>query len=112
LDGQTSRIPGLGDLPILGPFFSNSTTERIEKELIVLVTPYLAEPLNHDQLPPLPGENLKEPNDLELYLLGRLEGRTGREHRSTTDYDDPLHLLHHQVLLEKNHLTGPCGFSD
>src|SRR5207248_11189020 len=39
LNGTTTRIPGLGDLPILGPFFSNTSTERIEKELVVLVTP-------------------------------------------------------------------------
>jgi pilus assembly protein CpaC len=112
LDGQTARIPGLGDLPILGPFFSNSTTERVEKELVVLVTPYFVEPLNADQIPPLPGDNIKEPNDLEVYLLGRLAGRTGRDFRSTTNYDDALHLLHHQVILEKKPMAGPCGFSD
>ena len=28
-------------------------------------------------------------------FLGRLEGRTGRDFRSTTQYDDPFHLLHH-----------------
>src|SRR5262249_43548927 len=32
LSGQTTRIPGLGDLPILGPFFSNTTGQRQEKE--------------------------------------------------------------------------------
>ena len=111
LDAQTTRIPGLGDLPILGPFFSNTTHSRIEKELVVLVTPYLVEPLNPDQVGRTPGDEVNEPNDLELYFLGRLEGRTGREVRSTTMYDDPLHLIHH-VNLEKNQFAGPCGYSD
>ena len=70
LDGTTSRIPGLGDLPILGPLFSNTTNERIEKELVVLVTPYLIEPMQHDQVPPTPGDEVKGPNDLEFYFPG------------------------------------------
>ena len=31
MDGTTQRIPGLGDLPVIGPFFSN-TTERADRE--------------------------------------------------------------------------------
>jgi pilus assembly protein CpaC len=111
LDGQTSRIPGLGDLPILGPFFSNTTSSRMEKELVVMVTPYLVEPLNPDQVPPTPGDEVREARDLELYFLGRFEGRTGRDFRSTVHYDDPFHLIHH-VNLEKKYLAGPCGYSD
>ena len=56
LDGNTSRIPGLGDLPILGPFFQNTTGMRMEKELLVLVTPYLVEPMNPGQVPPVEWE--------------------------------------------------------
>ncbi|HEV3204280.1 MAG TPA: pilus assembly protein N-terminal domain-containing protein [Gemmataceae bacterium] len=111
MDGHTSRIPLIGDLPIIGPFFSNTTSGRVEKELVVLVTPYLVEPLNPDMVPCLPGEEVKGPTDLELYLLGRLEGRTGRDFRATTEYDDPLHLIHH-LKLERKYLAGPCGFSE
>src|SRR5208337_5018841 len=58
LNGETDRIPGLGDLPILGPFFSNTSSQRIEKELVVLVTPYLVEPMSHGQVPPTPGDEV------------------------------------------------------
>jgi pilus assembly protein CpaC len=109
LDGSTSRIPGLGDLPILGPFFSNTTGNRIEKELVVLVTPYLAEPMNPNQVPPGPGDEVKQPNDLEFYFLNRIEGRTGVDHRTTTNYDDPLHLIRCYLRLEKDHVRGPHG---
>jgi pilus assembly protein CpaC len=111
MDGTTQRIPGLGDLPIIGPFFSNTTGDRIEKELVVLVTPYLVEPMSHDQVPPTPGDEVKEPNDLELYFLNRIEGRTGTDFRSTTKWDDVFHLRD-LFKLERRYIQGPVGFSD
>ena len=84
LDGQTQKIPGLGDLPYIGAFFSNTTSNRIEKELVVLVTPYIVEPMAPGQVPPAPGDEVREPNDLEFFLLNRIEGRTGIDKRSTT----------------------------
>jgi pilus assembly protein CpaC len=110
LDGSTARIPGLGDLPILGPFFSNTTSNRVEKELVVLVTPYLVEPMARDQVPPVPGDEVKEPNDLEFYFLSRIEGRTGKDFRSTTAWDDPLRLFR-LIQLERKYIDGSCGFS-
>jgi pilus assembly protein CpaC len=112
LAGSTSRIPGLGDLPIIGPFFSNTTSNRMEKELIVLVTPYLIEPMNPDQVPPTPGDEVNEPNDLEFYLLNRIQGRTGRDFRDTIEYDDALHVVRCLLKLEKDHVRGPFGFCD
>jgi pilus assembly protein CpaC len=112
LDGQTSRIPGVGDLPIIGPFFSNTTSNRIEKELVVLVTPVLIDAMNPGQVPPGPGDEVNEPNDLEFYFLNRIESRTGRDHRSTTNYDDPLHVLRCFMKLEDEHVRGTHGFCD
>jgi pilus assembly protein CpaC len=111
LEANTARIPGLGDLPILGPFFSNTSSNRIEKELVVLVTPYLIEPMSPGQVPPTPGDEVKEPNDLEFYFLNRIEARTGKDFRATTEWDDPFHLRHH-LNLEKKYVNGPVGFSD
>jgi pilus assembly protein CpaC len=111
LDGSTTRIPVLGDLPYIGPFFSNTTGDRVEKELVVLVTPYLIEPLNPGQVPPGPGDEVRQPSDLEFFLLNRIEGRTGIDYRATTLYDDPLKVVRHH-LLERKYLLGPCGYSD
>ena len=111
IEGNTSRIPGLGDLPYIGTMFSNTSHQRAEKELLVLVTPYLASPMEPDQVAPLPGEELQDPNDLEFYLMNRIEGRTGREHRSTTSWDDPLGLVE-LMKLERSHVYGPVGFSE
>lgn len=112
LDGTTSRIPGLGDLPVLGPFFSNTSGNRQEKELVVLVTPYIVEAMKPDQVPPTPGDEVNGPNDLEFYLLNRLEGRTGVDWRATTNYDDVHRLLRCLMRLEDAHVRGPHGFSD
>ncbi len=111
LDGNTDRIPGLGDLPIIGPLFSNTSGQRVEKELIVLVTPYLVEGMNKDQVPPTPGDEVKEPNDLEFFFLNRIEARTGRDFRSTTRWDDVFNLRYH-LNLEKKYINCPAGFSE
>ncbi len=111
LAGETDRIPGLGDLPIIGPFFSNTNSQRIEKELVVLVTPYLVEPMNHGQVPPTPGDEVKQPNDLEFYFLNRIEARTGKDFRATTAWDDIYNLRNH-LKLEKKYVNGPVGFSE
>ena len=95
--------------PVIGPFFSNTTSERVEKELVVLVTPYIIEPIPPGQVPPGPGDEVNEPNDLEFFLLNRIEGRTGQDARSTTSYDDPFHLIRHS-LVERKYLIGPSGY--
>jgi pilus assembly protein CpaC len=111
MDGTTKRIPGLGDLPILGPFFSNTTNERLEKELIVLVTPYLVEPMNHDQVPPSPGDEIKTPTDLEFYLLNRIEGHNV-DWRATTQYESQMPLLRCLFKLDAEHIRGPHGYCE
>ena len=111
LAGRTDRIPGMGDLPYIGPFFSNTTNQRVEKELIVLVTPHLVAAVNAEELGPLPGAEVYEPNDLEFYLLNRIEGHTGHaEFRSTTNGEDPLGCFR-KMQVESSYIQGPHGFS-
>jgi pilus assembly protein CpaC len=52
---EKSRIPILGDLPIIGTFFSSTSSRDRKTELLVVVTPYLVEPV--DSLPELPSGN-------------------------------------------------------
>src|SRR5471032_719636 len=69
---NTSKFPGLGDIPILGAFFRDSSVNRQDKELLMIVTPHLVQPLAANaQLPSLPGENLRnyDPNWYRLYFL-------------------------------------------
>lgn len=71
----TSRIPGLGDLPIIGPLFRSVRYRNSETELVILVTAALVEPMSVATAPPLPGATYTPPNDWELYIEGRIGGR-------------------------------------
>jgi pilus assembly protein CpaC len=110
IDAQTNRIPGLGDLPYIGPLFSNTSHQRIEKELLVLVTPFMIAPTPSGQELAFPGQELMDPNDKEFFFLNRIEGRTGRPFRSTTSWDNPLGLVE-RMKLDRNCMNGPVGLS-
>jgi len=109
--GTTTRIPLLGDLPGVGPWFSRNRITTTETELLVLVTPELVEPVDGPLPVPAPGDTYQEPNDLEFYFLGRLEGRTRHDHRATINYLDPFHLIKH-FRSEDHWVIGPHGFAD
>lgn len=110
-NATTARIPALGDLPIVGPWFSKNSIETTETELVVLVTPVLVDPLDEDEVPPSPGDRVWEPNDWEFYFLGRLEGRTGHPFRASVHYLDPLDIMKH--FQSENHwVIGPHGHAD
>jgi pilus assembly protein CpaC len=74
-EAVNSRIPGLGDLPVLGPLFRSVRYQNNETELVILVTATLVEPMSLAEAPPLPGFLHSDPNDWEFYLEGRLEGK-------------------------------------
>jgi pilus assembly protein CpaC len=75
---QVDKIPLLGDLPILGMLFRSVSYQRDESELLVVVTARLARPLAPHEVPPLPtDEELNDPGDLELFLLGGQGRRPG-----------------------------------
>jgi pilus assembly protein CpaC len=40
-----SKVPGLGDIPILGQLFRSDQFQRDETELVIIVTPYLVNPV-------------------------------------------------------------------
>ncbi len=46
-----SKIPGLGDIPILGHLFRSRSLNKSKAELLVLVTPHIVKPFNPDQVP-------------------------------------------------------------
>ncbi|EJM80538.1 Flp pilus assembly protein, secretin CpaC [Pseudomonas sp. GM74] len=71
-DSQVNKFPGLGDIPVLGAFFRDNTINREERELLMIVTPHLVQPLAANaQLPSLPGEQLRnyDPNFYRMFFL-------------------------------------------
>jgi pilus assembly protein CpaC len=110
-NASTVRVPGLGDLPIVGPWFSNNSIETIEWETVVLVTPELVSPLEKNEVTEAPGDRVYQPTDPEFYLLGRIEGKLGREFRATVGQQDPLNVMKH-FQSEQQWVIGPHGYSD
>jgi len=47
-----NKIPGIGDIPLLGKLFQSHAISRNHSELLVLVTPELVRPIPKDQAPP------------------------------------------------------------
>lgn len=72
--GLASRIPGFGDIPVLGTLFRSVNFRRSQSELVILVTPEIVAPLDAHQTVRLPNEGRTDPGDFELYALGLIEG--------------------------------------
>ena len=67
-----TQFPFLGDLPIVGPFFRNTSNTRSERELVLVVTPHLVVPRKGRGA--TPADRFVPPSDFELFLLGTQAG--------------------------------------
>lgn len=118
--GQESWIPGLGDIKVLKPLLQNKSVNRSETELLIVVTPELVQPLEPENAPQLlPGMEITEPGDVDFFLYGNIEGRSGVHHRSTVwnayknrarccrDLGAPCFIESDQY-----YISGPSGFSN
>lgn len=118
--GENSRVPGLGDAPLIRTLFSSKSMTRDETELIIIVTPELVHPLDGDDAPTLlPGMEVTEPDDIEFFCKGHIEGRPNCHHRSTVWplYRDRLCECRKKqnpgVQKSENYfINGPHGFSE
>src|SRR5690242_4880168 len=74
-----SKVPGLGDVPILGNLFRSKQFQKNESELMFIVTAQLVKPVNRDDLPKLPAvENMKNGSLLGVEpKSGDVTGPTG-----------------------------------
>jgi pilus assembly protein CpaC len=54
---QLEKVPGIGDIPILGKLFQSRTVNKSKNELLVVVTPHIVHPLTADK----PAPNLDFP---------------------------------------------------
>jgi len=57
VQAQLSKIPGIGDIPILGNLFRSRSISRSNGELVVLVTPHVVDPVKSNTPPPPTPEN-------------------------------------------------------
>ncbi len=82
--GDSTRVPLLGDTKLLRPLFETKVVSRDETELLILVSPELVHPMESHEAPTiLPGMEVTEPDDVDFFIYGDIEGRPGFHHRST-----------------------------
>jgi pilus assembly protein CpaC len=75
--GAIDKMPGLGDVPLLGMLFKSDSFRRGETELVIVVTPYLVQPVSANEIK-LPTDAFQDSNDLSRLLLGQTSnGVTG-----------------------------------
>ena len=92
-----NKVPGLGDLPVLGPLFRSTQYQHNESELVIIVTPYLVRPVSGRI--PAPTDAYVAPHDTDLYVAGR-----------TTRPSEPSGGSA-PVGPSGNGLLGPAGFT-
>jgi pilus assembly protein CpaC len=77
--GAIDKLPGLGDVPILGTLFKSDSFRRGETELVIVVTPYLVNPVSANDIK-LPTDAYQTANDAARLFLGQTSnGVTGGE---------------------------------
>jgi pilus assembly protein CpaC len=74
IESSKTGLPWISDLPYVGFPFRRVIEQYNEIELLILVRPELAEPLNPEEVPPCgPGQDTMTPGDCDLYMKGFLE---------------------------------------
>tara|TARA_R110000782_G_scaffold78293_5_gene156089 strand:- start:82083 stop:83672 length:1590 start_codon:yes stop_codon:yes gene_type:complete len=72
LDNSTAnnvdKVPGIGNIPILGSLFKSRRFQRDETELVIVVTPYLVKPVNASDIH-LPTDGFRNATEAQGLLL-------------------------------------------
>tara|TARA_R110002110_G_scaffold152033_31_gene344586 strand:+ start:816 stop:2252 length:1437 start_codon:yes stop_codon:yes gene_type:complete len=72
---NSSQLPWIGDVPILGALFRSADYQRSQTELVIIVTAHLVTPTRGDALV-LPTDRIKPPTEKDLFLFGRTAAGT------------------------------------
>ena len=67
---QLSKVPGIGDIPILGQLFRSKNINHSVMELIIIATPTIVDPLNGPVSPPVQPNWVTPPGQLNNFEQG------------------------------------------
>jgi len=76
--GNIDNFPGLGDIPILGALFRSVEYQNAKTELVIVVTPYIVEPIDNSQDIIMPTDGLRFAKLLDMILFQKINEPTGR----------------------------------
>jgi len=68
-----NQVPWLGQVPVIGTLFRNSSSQKEETELVVIVTPHIVRPVKPGEQLATPFDKTRPANDPEFFVLGQLE---------------------------------------
>lgn len=71
-----SKVPMLGDIPIIGQLFRSEQFQRNETELVIIVTPYLVKPTPTVASLAAPTDGLVPAHDAQQFISGGLYRQT------------------------------------
>ncbi|MDE2404495.1 MAG: type II and III secretion system protein family protein [Sphingomonadales bacterium] len=71
------KLPGAGDMPIIGALFKSTTFQRGESELVIVITPYLVQPVNERDIK-LPTDGLQAPDDVQRVFGNMMTDGNGK----------------------------------
>ena len=72
---NSSQLPWIGDVPVLGALFRSADYQRSQTELVIIVTAHLVTPTRGEALA-LPTDRIKPPTEKDLFLFGRTAAGT------------------------------------
>lgn len=82
------KMPGAGDVPILGSLFRSTSFQRGDTELVIVITPYLVQPVDANDIK-LPTDGYQAPNDAQR-IFGNMksDGQSGGDRPKPTSKQD------------------------
>ncbi|HEY6190054.1 MAG TPA: type II and III secretion system protein family protein [Pyrinomonadaceae bacterium] len=86
-----SKVPVIGDIPVIGSLFKSKSFQKQETELIFIVTAQLVKPVSPDDLPRLRGvDGLKNGSPLGVEPKGEgIQGESGYSNGTTSQQTTP-----------------------
>jgi pilus assembly protein CpaC len=87
-----SKVPVLGDIPVLGELFKSKTFQKNESELMFIVTAQLVKPVSPDDIPQMRGiDGLKKGSPLGVEPKGEgIQGQSGHSISGAADTTTPV----------------------
>jgi len=98
LEQDISKVPALGDIPILGQLFRSQRFQKNETELVIIVTPYLVKPAPSVAALQAPTDGFVTPHDVQTVI-------NGATYRQTLPAGEKV-----RVVPGAQGLAGPVGF--
>jgi pilus assembly protein CpaC len=104
-----SKYPWLGDLPILGALFRSTAFQRDESELVIIVTPYIVQPVSSAQLA-MPTDGMTTPTDFDMFMRDQMLGSDSQRQPASSSSSQPMSQSTQPATLPDGRKAGsPLG---